>query len=91
MNAGPARSSLFLRRIAVGLGICLALFSTGLAAAEPGTPAQRKACTPDVFRLCAGEMPNVTPIIACLRRQKENLNEACKAVFEGFLDSANGH
>jgi hypothetical protein len=91
MNTCPARSSPFLRRIAVVLGLCLALFSTGLAAAEPGTPAQRKTCTPDAYRLCAGEMPNVTPIIACLRRQKENLSETCKAVLEGFLDSANGH
>lgn len=77
-----ARFSLFRRRIALALGLCLALFSAGSALAEPGTPAQRRACTPDVYRLCAGEIPNVRAITACLRRQKENLSEACKAVFE---------
>jgi len=77
-----ARFLLFRRRIALALGLSLALFSAGSAAAEPGTPAQRKACTPDVYRLCAGEIPNVRAITACLRRQKENLSEACKAVFE---------
>ncbi len=77
-----ARFSLFRRRIAPALGLLLAFFCAGSAAAEPGTPAQRRACTPDVYRLCAGEIPNVRAITACLRRQKENLSEACKAVFE---------
>lgn len=77
-----ARFSLFRRPIALRLGLSLALFSAGSALAEPGTPAQRRACTPDVYRLCAGEIPNVRAITACLRRQKENLSEACKAVFE---------
>jgi hypothetical protein len=77
-----ARLWLFRRRIALALGLSFVLFSVGSAFAEPGTPAQRKACTPDVYRLCAGEIPNVRAITACLRRQKENLSEACKAVFE---------
>lgn len=46
------------------------------------TPAQRKACTPDVYRLCAGEIPNVAKITSCLRRKKASLSEACRAVFE---------
>jgi hypothetical protein len=58
------------------------LFPVGSAFAEPGTHAQHKACTPDVYRLCAGEIPNVRAITACLRRRKENLSEACMAVFE---------
>jgi hypothetical protein len=82
MNASLARFSLFRRRIALALGLSIALISVGSAFAEPVTPAQRKACTPDVYRLCAGEIPNVRTITACLRRQKENLSEACKAVFE---------
>jgi hypothetical protein len=46
------------------------------------TPAQRRACTPDVYRLCAGEIPSVPKITACLRRNRANLSEACRAVFE---------
>jgi hypothetical protein len=37
---------------------------------------------PDVYRLCAGEIPNVRAITFCLRRQKANLSDACRAVFE---------
>lgn len=47
-----------------------------------GTPAQRRACTPDVYRLCAGEIPNAGRITACLRQNKARLSEACRAVFE---------
>ena len=63
------------------LSLLLMLFATGSAFAL-GTPEQRKACTPDVYRLCAGEIPNARAITACLRRQKASLSEACKAVFE---------
>jgi hypothetical protein len=52
---------------------------------ERGTVAQRLACTPDVFRLCSHLIPNVPPIIACLRSNRRNLNPDCRAVFEGRL------
>ena len=59
-----------------------AMAATAPARAELATPEQKRACTPDVYRLCAGEIPNVRAITACLRRQKANLSEACRAVFE---------
>ena len=81
MSANPiaARNT---RRITIVLGMLIALSSTGTALAVQGTPEQRRACSPDVYRLCAGEIPNVRAITACLRRQKANLSEACRAVFE---------
>ena len=57
------------------------LLAGGWAQAQQGTPEQRKACTPDVYRLCAGEIPNVRAITACLRRQKASLSAGCAAVF----------
>lgn len=70
-----------LRPLAATLGLLLTLVSASAAFAV-GTPEQRRACTPDVYRLCAGEIPNVRAITACLRRQKASLSEACRAVFE---------
>jgi hypothetical protein len=67
-------------RRASTLGLFLTLFAS--AACAQGTPDQRRACTPDVYRLCAGEIPNVRAITACLRRNKASLSEACRAVFE---------
>ncbi len=48
-----------------------------------GTPAQRAACRPDVYRVCAGEIPNVRAITACLRKNYSRLSEGCAAVFAG--------
>ena len=67
---------------AVALVLFLTLFATGSAFAEPATAEQKRACTPDVYRLCAGEIPNVRAITACLRRQRAILSDACRAVFE---------
>jgi hypothetical protein len=55
------------------------------AAQEPGTPAQKRACRPDVYRLCAAEIPNVRDITRCLQRKMSQLNPDCRAVFEGTL------
>lgn len=68
-------------RATAALGLLLTLISTASAFAI-GTPEQRRACTPDVYRLCPGEIPNVRAITACLRRQKASLSEACRAVFD---------
>ena len=63
------------------LGLFLSLLAAGSAVAQ-GTAEQRRACMPDVYRLCAGDIPDVRAITACLRRQKAGLSEACRAVFE---------
>lgn len=72
----------FARFSALALALLLALFSAGSALAALATPEQRKACTPDVYRLCAGEIPDVRAITSCLRRQKASLSDACRAVFQ---------
>jgi hypothetical protein len=84
MKARFARFSNLAGRahLVLALGLLLALFAIRSASAELATPEQRRACTPDVYRLCAGEIPNVRAITACLRRQRSNLSDACRAVFE---------
>jgi hypothetical protein len=77
----PLGSTRIRLDVVLALGLLLALLGTGSASAEPGTQEQRRACTPDVYRLCAGEIPNVRAITACLRRQRASLSDACRAVF----------
>lgn len=77
ITAPPSRA-----RRASTLGLFVALLAAGSANAQQGTPEQRRACTPDVYRLCAGEIPNARAITTCLRRQKASLSPACAAVFE---------
>ena len=61
--------------------IALAMSFFATAAFAVGTAEQRAACTPDVFRLCSSEIPNVTNIIACMKAKKSSLSPACRAVF----------
>ncbi|HEU4805963.1 MAG TPA: hypothetical protein VFS91_09195 [Nitrobacter sp.] len=55
-----------------------------------GTFAQRMACTPDVFRLCRSEMPDVGRIVACLRQNQTLLGAPCRAVFESNAEATPG-
>ena len=61
--------------------VAAALGWSGAALAQ-GTMDQRVACTPDVFRLCKSEIPNVSRIVACMEKQKQDLSPACRAVFK---------
>ena len=61
--------------------LALVLAAHSSASAVDATAEQRSACTPDVFRLCSSDIPNVKRIIACLEREKPKLSSACRAVF----------
>jgi hypothetical protein len=65
--------------------VALLLAIGGGVHADDGTPAQRKACRPDVFRLCGVFIPREVPITRCLEHNMDRLSEACRAVFEGRL------
>ena len=84
MKARFTRRAALLRRSrrASTLGFLLTLMACGTAAAQQGTPEQRRACTPDVYRLCAGEIPNARAITACLRRNRASLSDACRSAFD---------
>ena len=47
-----------------------------------GTQEQQMACTPDVWRLCGAQIPDVERITACLRANVPQLSPACRAVFQ---------
>lgn len=55
------------------------------AHAQEGTPAQRKACKPDVFRLCNPGIADVldhSRVIACMQANKNKLSAACTAALK---------
>ena len=56
--------------------------SPGFSQEYRGTMGQQMACTPDVWRLCGDQIPDVNRIVACLQRNTPNLSGACRAVFE---------
>ena len=67
-----------LRMIAC-LGL-VALLPTWCFAQDRGSAEDQEACTPDVFRLCAAEMPDEMRIVACLKAKTSGLSPACREV-----------
>ena len=82
MAANQTRASLSYTARMVAAGFALMAIGAVPAFAQNydsiSTPGQRRACTPDVYRLCAGEIPSVPKITACLRRKKASLSDACR-------------
>ena len=70
------------RALATPVRATLLLAALGLASA-PGLAASQgdeDACRPDVFRLCASEIPNEDAIVACLNDRLASLSPACRSV-----------
>jgi hypothetical protein len=65
--------------LSIGCGITVQ--STAYSQEYRGTWEQQRACTPDVWRLCGAQIPDVDRIVACLRRNTSNLSDRCRAVF----------
>lgn len=57
-----------------------------LLAAAPvlaqGTAEQRSACMGDAWRLCKSDFTSVDAITACMKRERDKLGQACRAVLE---------
>ncbi len=74
------------QRIVLGLVIAIGGATGAVAPVSSqeyrGTWEQQMACTPDVWRLCGDQIPDVSRIVACLRQNKPQLSNDCRAVFE---------
>jgi hypothetical protein len=65
--------------------VSLALLSAAVSPTpsfSQGTPEQRLACTPHVFKLCSASIPNADEITTCLRERSAELSDACKAALD---------
>jgi hypothetical protein len=64
------------------LAISIAALTPAFAQEYRGTLEQQLACTPDVWRLCGDQVPDVNRIVSCLRQNTPQLSGACRAVFD---------
>ncbi|MCA1532683.1 hypothetical protein I6F21_08990 [Bradyrhizobium sp. NBAIM03] len=76
-----------MRTERIALGVALAVggimaHSAGSAQEYRGTMEQQMACTPDVWRLCSDQIPDVNRIVACLQQNTPQLSSGCRAVFQ---------
>ncbi|MDE5441496.1 hypothetical protein GWG65_08530 [Bradyrhizobium sp. CSA207] len=72
-------------RIALGVALAIGgIVAQSAASAQEyrGTMEQQMACTPDVWRLCSDQIPDVNRIVACLQQNTPQLSSGCRAVFQ---------
>jgi hypothetical protein len=68
--------------LAAGLSLCASAASAQDDRYASGTDVkERRACTPDVERLCNDYVPDVDKIVACLIQAHASLSPACAEVF----------
>jgi hypothetical protein len=80
---GPGMRTLrILLSLVTAVGGGLAVQSAASAQENRGTWEQQMACTPDVWRLCSDQIPDVGRIVTCLRQNTPQLSNNCRAVFE---------
>jgi hypothetical protein len=72
------------------MAIATLVLTSGFAAPawSQGTPQQRSACIPDVFRLCSSFIPDPERITACLVERRQELSQACTSVMSGGASSS---
>jgi len=69
------------------------LLATGLTAAlasgesRASTAEQQQACSPDAFRLCSSEIPDIERVTACMVRNKSQLSPQCRVFFRPGAES----
>ena len=81
-----------MRTQRIVLSLAVAIGAAGVIAPASsqeyrGTWEQQMACTPDVWRLCGDQIPDVSRIVACLRQNTPQLSSNCRAVFESQADA----
>ena len=76
------RAQRLVLSLAMSTACGIALQTPAFSEEYRGTFEQQMACTPDVWRLCFDQIPDVNRITACLRQNTSQLSGGCRAVFE---------
>ncbi|GLR83602.1 hypothetical protein GCM10007857_03120 [Bradyrhizobium iriomotense] len=79
----------FLARGRLRLAL-LSVLATPLPSLAQGTSEERRACTPDVLRLCSAFIPDADDITTCLRQKQRELSDACRQVIGASAKPSDG-
>lgn len=71
-----------VRNLGLSLAVMLSVSAAATSQSLAFSAEAQSMCSSDAFRLCAGEMPSIPRITACIRRNKSSLSSGCRAVLE---------
>lgn len=81
------RTQRIVLSLAFAIGGGIGAGAPALSEEYRGTWEQQMACTPDVWRLCSDQIPDVGRIVTCLRQSAPQLSNNCRAVFESHASA----
>ena len=71
-----------IRKIGLTLGLVLSISTATASSSFAFSSEAQQMCTGDAFRLCSSEIPNIAKITVCMRKNKANLSQGCRAVMD---------
>ena len=71
-----------IHKIGLTLGLALSISTVATSSSFAYSARARELCTGDAFRLCSAEIPNISRIVACMRRNRANLSQGCRSVMD---------
>ena len=71
-----------IRKIGLTLGLMVSMSAVATSSSFAYSARAQQMCTGDAFRLCSSEIPNIARIVACMRRNRANLSQGCRAVMD---------
>ncbi len=71
-----------IRRIGLTLALVLSVSTLATSSSFAFSSEAQQQCTGDAFRLCSSEIPNIAKITVCMRKNKANLSQGCRAVMD---------
>jgi hypothetical protein len=89
--ADQTKEAIHANAAVLSLAIALNVVAPASSQEYRGTWEQQMACTPDVWRLCADQIPDVSRIVTCLRQNTPQLSNNCRAVFESNAEQQRGN
>jgi hypothetical protein len=78
-----------VRNIGLTLGLALSLSTVGTSLSFAYSARARQMCMGDALRLCSAEIPNISRIVACMRRNRANVSQGCRLVMDQEDPTAN--
>ena len=78
-----------IRRIGLTLAFAVSL-SAAATSSYAFSPEAQQMCTGDAFRLCSSDIPNISAVTACMKRNRANLSTGCRAVMEKEMAAQSG-
>jgi hypothetical protein len=73
------------RRAGVILAFIVSVSAVSSTSSFAFSPEAQQMCSGDAMRLCGSEIPNVSKVTACMRRNRSILSTGCKTVMDRDL------